>query len=488
MTNRTASLRMLRTANPLLPPGFIPGSVMGTPPSVSMSAANTNSLSAGRYWPCITAQNGVGPNTNPYGSFTYFGAARPVQQTTYSGCVFFTSVSFGGVTNHGGGANGRKFNHAVIAFYHYGTQFNIAMVGNATQATFCLKVDDQYNTLTPVNVPTGANFYYYNVTFATAKWRRIEIVVNQFFLFNGVWTGLSDSIMPAPVRGPRVVFVGDSLIEGFGASNGGASSFCQRTFELLGWSNYLSSGVGGTGLLATSGGATNYRNRFNTDLVPFAPDIVIVQGSTNDSAGAFTATAMGDEVTAIIQTIRTLFPNCLVFVTSQVAVNGPTGMTNLTWLHRAAMKAATITAGGHWIDLLERPLPQDFTPSSHTLTTSPGVGVSVFSVSGTVPPAIGGVYEMLDKTRVLVKAVANTSPPYSVTIESGGLQTAQTAGNTMVQVGHCPWSGTGRVGATTGDGNSDVLVSNDHVHPTQIGHDMIAQIMCEEIQAAIQTA
>lgn len=487
MTNRTASLKLLRTANPVLPPRFIPQLVMASPPTVAMSAANTNSLAAGRYWPAVTAQDNVGPKTAVHGPFTYAGAASPVQQTTYAGCLFFTNVSFGGTTNYGGGATGRKFNHATISFYFFGTQFNIAMVGNGIQAKFALKIDDQYVSATPVSVPTSANFYFYDVTFAAEAWRRVEIVVDQNFLFNGLWTGATDSVMPCAVRGPRVVYVADSLGEGSGAIFPG-SAIPQRVFENLGWNNYIASCVGGTGLLATFGTSAKYRDRFATDVLPYAPDVVVLQGSTNDSAGGFTPLQMGNECTAIIAALKSALPNVIPIITSQGAVNGPTGTTNLTWLHRAAVKTATLAAGGFFIDLLERPLPPGYAPLTHVLASAPTVGVSSFTVTGTVPPAIGGTYAFSDGTRCLVKAVSGSAAPYTVTIETGGLQTAQVSGAVMTQVGDCPWSGTGRVGAPAGDGNSDVLVSNDHVHPAQPGHDMIAQIVAEGVQGVLQAA
>lgn len=487
MTNRTASLRLLHTANPVLPPRWIPQAAMTSAPTVAMSAANVNSLSSGRYWAPVTAQNGVGANTAVYGPFTYAGAAAIVQQASYAGCVFFTNVSYGGSTNFGGGPNGQKYNHATIAFYYFGTQFNIAMVGNGIQARFALKVDDQYVSVTPVNVPTSANFYYYNVTFAAAGWHRIELVVDQNFLFNGIWTGAADSVMPCAVRGPRVVYVGDSFCEGSGATFPG-SAIPQRVFENLGWNNYIASGVGGTGLLATFGTSSNYRMRFASDVFPYNPDIVILQGSTNDSAGGFSAAQMAAECAAAITALKAALPYVIPIVTSQAAVNGPTETTNLTWQHRAAMKAATLGGGGYFIDLLERPLPPGYSPLTHTLASAPGIGVSLFQTNGTAPPAIGATYAFPDGTRCLVKSVTGTAAPYSVTVESGGLQTAQSLGAVMTQTGDCPWSGTGRVGATAGDGNSDAVVSNDHVHPSQAGHDMIAQIIAEGVQAALQVA
>lgn len=47
------------------------------------------------------------------------------------------------------------------------------------------------------------------------------------------------------------------------------------------------------------------------------------------------------------------------------------------------------------------------------------------------------------------------------------------------------WSGTGRVGATTGSGNSDVVMDADAAHPTQVGHDMIAYALAQGVIASL---
>lgn len=45
--------------------------------------------------------------------------------------------------------------------------------------------------------------------------------------------------------------------------------------------------------------------------------------------------------------------------------------------------------------------------------------------------------------------------------------------------------GTGRVGATTGSGNSDIATSSDGVHPTDFGHTLIARHGADAIRAAL---
>jgi hypothetical protein len=48
-------------------------------------------------------------------------------------------------------------------------------------------------------------------------------------------------------------------------------------------------------------------------------------------------------------------------------------------------------------------------------------------------------------------------------------------------------TGTGRVGATTTTGNSSVMTSSDNTHPTQIGHDYLAEKIAYEIIKLFET-
>lgn len=46
-------------------------------------------------------------------------------------------------------------------------------------------------------------------------------------------------------------------------------------------------------------------------------------------------------------------------------------------------------------------------------------------------------------------------------------------------------SGTGRVGATTGSGNADVMITTDATHPTELGHQLYARRLASEIRRII---
>jgi lysophospholipase L1-like esterase len=80
---------------------------------------------------------------------------------------------------------------------------------------------------------------------------------------------------PAP---PEVVFLGDSWTVGSGATGG--HGFAPLAAERLGW-QYDLLGIGGSGYLARGGGGP-YGERVDA-AVALEPDLIVVQGSLNDS-------------------------------------------------------------------------------------------------------------------------------------------------------------------------------------------------------------
>lgn len=55
------------------------------------------------------------------------------------------------------------------------------------------------------------------------------------------------------------------------------------------------------------------------------------------------------------------------------------------------------------------------------------------------------------------------------------LANSHASGDVVTQVGNSLWSRVGRVGATTGSGNCDLLVSSDGTHPSPAGHAAIGR-------------
>lgn len=80
---------------------------------------------------------------------------------------------------------------------------------------------------------------------------------------------------PAPA--PRAVFLGDS----YTATSADGGGYVPATAQSMGWTPVLAA-VGGTGYLAPAPGSGPYDTRVD-DVVAGDPDVVVVQGSTNDA-------------------------------------------------------------------------------------------------------------------------------------------------------------------------------------------------------------
>jgi lysophospholipase L1-like esterase len=71
----------------------------------------------------------------------------------------------------------------------------------------------------------------------------------------------------------------------------------------------------------------------------------------------------------------------------------------------------------------------------------------------------------------------NNSDPRTLTV--GALTYAHAAGTQVVISGPQYITGTGRVGATVGDGNADRYLGTDAVHPSAAGHRNIARVIAQ---------
>jgi hypothetical protein len=116
--------------------------------------------------------------------------------------------------------------------------------------------------------------------------------------------------------------------------------------------------------------------------------------------------------------------------------------------------------------------PSYVVPTTTTLAAGSGAGAS--SISTVAPIAPRSVIQIgLDRAEV--KTISGGGP-YTLTLD-GTLTSAHGNGSTVTQVGAGLWTGTGHVGATSGYGNSDLIVSSDSTHPTQEGHDIIGSTL-----------
>lgn len=352
-----------------------------------------------------------------------------------------------------------------VSIIHHGSELEFS--GKGSGGTMRVKVDGEYISLTPITFTNNGSQYRYYIPFGSVAKRRVDFECYNV-PFGGFYTAQTDTIIPAPIDSPRVIIMGDSFL--------GAAGYRDSFSNYLGWPDVWASGVGSTGILATNNGTKyKYRERILTDVVPFNPDIVIFPGSINDNI--YTGAQIADELKYLINLVRSYIPNCLICATSPLSNGGVAKTTINMWDQHEQIKTVIESNGGLFLSMLELPLPINYTLGQITLSANASAGASTITaaLSGT-DNKITGTYKFPDKSRFRVKSYTGTGP-YTMTLDSP-LLTAQSSGVVATQVGDSMWTGIGKVGATTGYGNSDILVQNDGTHPSDpSGYTMIGTTM-----------
>jgi len=361
-----------------------------------------------------------------------------------------------------------------IDFWFDGTELEIVTGGHLEYVK--LWVDDQPTTAAQGWLISPDDTYYCKATFRSRAMRRIRVESNQG-RFGGVVTGPGDSISPAPTGRPRCVWVGDSFTDSVGADNGVIDGLPRQTGHLLGW-DVTPSGIGSTGYLNPGIDTTNFRDRVQNDVIDQNPDIVVVAGGINDRS--YSASALQTEAETLFAEIKAGLPNVVLIVISPFFYQGCETTTFMTSLLPAylAVKAAAATADALFVDVIEIPL--EGAAASGSLAAAVSATGTSFSSATAFP--LRSTVEIGNGTdspeRRIVRAVSG-SGPYSHTVTA--LSYDHDSDDDVVQVGSCFYTGTGRVGATTGDGNCDYYVSSDAVHPSQAGHDAHAAQIASQI-------
>jgi lysophospholipase L1-like esterase len=237
-----------------------------------------------------------------------------------------------------------------IRFITDAPKFAIKTNGNGSAGTipgsanFATVVDGFYLSKTPYNPNIGQRFGYtlFDFTGATTPRRFRDVVIETAagLEFDGIFTGVTDTVYAPPRLEPKVVVIGDSYTGGTGAAFEGGSYP-----NLLGWRGGLdiwrdAFGQGGTGYLKTSGPNVKFRDRVATWAAsPIPPDAVIIAGGIND-AGTFTPAQVQAEALLLFTQIRGLFPSVPIFVLGAWA--GSTGPSaNVIAIENAVSAAVT---------------------------------------------------------------------------------------------------------------------------------------------------
>jgi len=445
--------------------------VMASPPTVS-ALATTTAIAGGVAYPSNTSPSTVGAQDR--GTFNYRGGNITAAGTTYPNNLYVRN------TAQTDPANGNTAPFAVD-FWFDGTTLEI--LGKGNNSVTRLRVDGQIVSAAGTTWTNDGNNYILPVTFGARAMRRITVEASVNFIFGGVNAGPNDTVTAARLDGPKTIVIGDSFTDGAGATLGAVSCWARKFSEAMNWPNLWCHGLGGTGYL-NPGTRSPSRSRIVTDCLNYSPDVVIFEGGINDiSYGGFTAAGLQSEALTLFQQVATALPNTLQIVLSPMWRNGVESfLVNLIPARDALKEAAVQVPQCVFIDLLEMPLDATITT---TISNSATGGATTFQTASVPLPRRSTVEIGTGAANPERRVITNVSGtgPYTHTVAA--LTSAHTAGETVKTVGPALWTGTGKVGATTGAGNSDLLVSSDGTHPTQVGHDEIGLVTARLVAQAL---
>lgn len=435
--------------------GYYTNTIMGAPPTVSADAT-TSAITGGRSWLSVTSA-GVRHGTFSYrcgGNLQRYGASYPNN-------LFVAHKNLSEIS-------GQIISPMTIDFLFDGVEFEVILKG--MPSLFRVRVDGEFvsdGAYSPVN--DGA-IRYKKFQFPSRKLRRITIDAHGM-AFGGIVADPTATVQPFSHTGPRCIVMGDSITEGAAATGLSASGWVRSFGESMAWPDTWPSGSGGTGYLAPGAGRYKFRDRVAADLIAFNPDVWVIAGGINDYIN-YTAEEVGAEAALLYSQIKQALPSSVGIVLSPFWRGGVETMPYTILAVRDAIRSAADSAGLQFVDLIE--MPFDGAPITSTVHAFVASAANAFYSTSILPA--GGNIEIgsgANRERCSITAVSGAGP-YLVTI-TRGLQKAHSAGEPITEVGPSLWTGTGRVGATAGDGNSDVYISADGTHPTQSGHDAIGE-------------
>lgn len=289
-----------------------------------------------------------------------------------------------------------------IDFDFDGQAFEFRVAANASSC-FRIWVDEVPHALLPQNtlaavggLSSGTN-YWFKVDFGSARYRRIRLELQSPTLpmiFSGIRHAAIDSVLPPSRPSPRVMWITDSYGAGIapaGQAPDRSATYPNIASKLLGFQDvwtYLT--VPSTGLKQANAATPtigNFRSRFANDVIPYKPDVIILQMSINDENNWPTWQGLvGPELTTCIDTLQTALPNMKMIVISPMFAQTPKA-AYLTL--RDEGKAACLAKGVPFIDTLDANAPL-FTGTGYTgLTAGNGNADKYMSTDITHPNAAG---------------------------------------------------------------------------------------------------
>lgn len=371
-------------------------------------------------------------------------------------------------------------------------RFEISMKGGGQQYRVLIKQPNGTWGAVSANaqrtLPVDGNGYLDLVTLGAAGVYAVRIEM-QACVFNGIRTAATDTVSATQARRRRYIVVGDSFTEptinDSGAVFYGSQGWVQQLAYMTGL-DIWSAGSGGTGYLQTNGARPKFYDRLVNDVLAYNPDGVIFAGGINDSSAD--PAALQAEAQRCFELVKSAGKE--VIVVSPFYPKGASGLPQQILAIRDAVKAAAKASGVRFLDLLNYGgiplfLAADANYSSTLASAySSGTSVQVTDIPSYFKQANTGKDKWFVKlgsgASQNIREVTNISGtgPYTLSI-TNALSLPLPAGASVTLAGQSYQTGTGRQGATVGDGNSDRYTGPDTTHPTVAGHANIARCVAD---------
>lgn len=312
-----------------------------------------------------------------------------------------------------------------------GDAVEIRLYGQVTgNVSLLIRVDGLPVAVDPQSFATTASTtHYLKLAFGTARPRRVEIVMGPISALYGIHAAHSTIVAPPPRR-PRVAFVMDS----FGAGSAGTSGDQAMALTMARMLNAecISASVGGTGYVS---GSDTFGGSDRVGVVAAgSPDAILICGSLNDDGKAGVQAA----ATAAYAAYAAACPGVPVVVLGPQPSAAATTPSAARTAVNMAIKSAALAA-------------------PNVIAFHDMIGTA----DGQPPDWATGAYNDGDK-------VVRNGSVWQV-VNAGA--TTSTTPDTSNRWRPLTWAytGTGRLGTTTGDGSRDFLLHSDLVHPTPAG-------------------
>jgi lysophospholipase L1-like esterase len=235
----------------------------------------------------------------------------------------------------------------VVEFIVDGSQ--VELIEYANQGESLISVDGVALSSAPTVGPSGNAAYYRLLDFGGVRAQRSIRVEYGGTYFGGINIGDSDTLYyPSKPQGTFAIVLGDELTVGYDGY-AAFTSFAFMLGDLLGWNAWPVGSVG-SGYVAGASNHLAFADRVKTDVIPYAPEIVVVQGGTNDAGTE--VPVLSSAVSSLFSALQTGLPNAEIIAVGPFSPVSESSTSPNLIEARNEVQLAAANAGITFVDLI----------------------------------------------------------------------------------------------------------------------------------------